>query len=208
MTPYGQIILSKFPFGSSIVPFSAAKRAVVANFTFTDSCGVKSTLIVPCIHLTSARGSGDVVKTRRTQLSTLEQYISAQLVNLADSSRKTSCLLVGDFNFGDGPENEVLPTKYIDVWPALEDCPGYTYDPIGNTMAAVTTNTGLKKRFDRILIDSTEWSPASVNLIGNEPHTLPHSSESSSSSSSSVVLYPSDHYGVVCTIIPRKNKSD
>lgn len=55
--------------------------------------------------------------------------------------------IMGDFNFGDGGGNSILPADFSDAWPALHpNADGCTFDCTKNTLAALTTVSSHHKR--------------------------------------------------------------
>ena len=67
----------------------------------------------------------------------------------------TDCIMLGDFNIGDGDSGEeyAFRSDFTDSWRELHpNSPGYTFDPEVNTLAKITTEMGLRRRLDRILL--------------------------------------------------------
>lgn len=111
-----------------------------------------------------------------------------------------SVLIMGDFNFKDEAEVLNVPHNFIDVWRQLNPTdPGYTYDPIFNTMAAVTTTYGKKNRFDRLYLTvMSEWRPIVCELFAHKPFSAKNGNNT---------LYASDHYGIK-TVLARTTSSE
>jgi endonuclease/exonuclease/phosphatase family metal-dependent hydrolase len=102
-----------------------------------------------------------------------------------DSRRRT--LIVGDFNYGDGDEEQRLPplAGWRDAWLTLRpDDPGLTYDVELNPLARANAFAAEpSRRLDRILL-SSDLTPLAVGLV--TPESGPGGEGPP----------PSDHYGV------------
>jgi len=104
-------------------------------------------------------------------------------------------VLMGDFNFDprDLVEQSRIEPGYLDLWSALHSGePGYTVDSVLNQMRFLHKQRHKQARFDRILLRSTVsgWEPESIRMIGTEPISPAHPE-----------VYPSDHFGLVATIV-------
>jgi len=73
LTQYGQLILAKKQLSCtfSLLHYSSMKRAVIAHFR-----AANHELILPCLHLTSDRSSGDFVAGRKKQMELLLSLLS------------------------------------------------------------------------------------------------------------------------------------
>lgn len=191
VTPYGQVLLSRFPFASlSQSVFSRDKRIIAGEFALRGG-----SLRVATLHLTSSRDPSGV-GSRASQIRTLLEWTRS----LESHGHEPSDLLVvGDFNFGDdAPEVEAFEEAgFVDAWKALRpDEAGYTYDPARNAMAALTTSSGRSQRLDRVLVHSApdRLKPRKVSLFGEEPLSGPPAPGGDP-------LFVSDHFGLSCTLV-------
>ncbi len=104
-------------------------------------------------------------------------------------------IVLGDFNFGDGeqPESGRLPSDFIDPWLALHPGdPGYTWNIERSEMARESSFVGEpSRRIDRVLLRSSRWSPADIEIVGDWP-VHPGRRD----------LFPSDHFGLVASFMP------
>jgi poly(A) polymerase Pap1/endonuclease/exonuclease/phosphatase family metal-dependent hydrolase/2'-5' RNA ligase/uncharacterized protein (UPF0248 family) len=205
--PYGQLLLSKFPFRLRVHAFSRSKRAIVGEMLVNDRA-----LIVPVVHLTSDHyGSMD---KRTHQLNQIYSFLCPSGSNTSDSNGRSTGgdhadaaaidsklqtedhLIMGDFNYGDGEDGVEYAENdaFADVWPMLKPHdPGYTFDPHINTVAKITNLTNRRRRLDRILVGANGvWQPTAVELIGTQEfkHHV--------GGNDYATLYPSDHFGVSC----------
>eukprot|EP01113_Clastostelium_recurvatum_P051122 TRINITY_DN9857_c0_g1_i1.p1 TRINITY_DN9857_c0_g1~~TRINITY_DN9857_c0_g1_i1.p1 ORF type:complete len:962 (+),score=263.64 TRINITY_DN9857_c0_g1_i1:104-2989(+) len=191
---YGQLLLATKPFTTIIYPLSGSKyrkhttskQAVVGIFQLHGR-----PLVVPVVHLTSDRASGDVASKRDKQMQTL--FKTCSMVPGSKPSDHPDCIVLGDFNMKD-PEAYALPRPFTDVWTTLRPAEaGITYDPRENTMAAITTLSNMPGRLDRVITRVQTWAPRSIELIGNNKVTI------TTSKGDHVEIFPSDHYGLVAT---------
>ncbi|WP_224240684.1 poly(A) polymerase [Hyalangium gracile] len=191
VTPYGQVLLSRFPFVSmSQSVFSRDKRILAGQIALQGG-----SLWVATLHLTSNRdpSSGSA---RAAQLRTLVHW--AQSLE-ASGPEGSDLVVAGDFNFGDdAPEVQTLAEAgFVDAWTTLRPGEaGYTYDPSRNAMAALTTSLGHSQRFDHVLVRSPSGrlTPRKVDLFGEEPI-------SGRPSPGGDPLFVSDHFGLSCTLL-------
>ncbi len=191
VTPYGQVLLSRFPFASlSQSVFSRDKRIIAGEFALRGG-----SLRVATLHLTSSRDPSGI-GSRASQIRTLLDWARSLE---AHGHEPADLLLVGDFNFGDdAPEvQDFADAGFVDAWKALRPGEaGYTYDPARNAMAALTTGSGHSQRLDRVLVRSASGrlTPEKVSLFGEEPLSGPPSPGGDP-------LFVSDHFGLSCTLL-------
>ena len=193
-SPYGQVIIAKFPFKVSYYEFSSHKRVVVGTFKLNDR-----NVHVPVIHLTSDHGKGNLGAKRLAQMNTIYSRTVPDVADGPVADNGADAIVIGDFNMGDGGEGEALSIRpdFVDCWKQLngnED--GYTFDPAENPLAAITTKTGVRRRYDRIIVRSPgfHWVPLSCTVITTEvvPITIGDGSQ--------VNLTVSDHFGVMAQL--------
>jgi poly(A) polymerase len=178
---YGQVILSRYPFKAFKHSFSKFKRVLLGEFNFNG----RSTFI-PVLHLTSNEGKNRDPKTKRmAQLQTIFErtcpplgFIAGSLLSMfvitmfrpltsSLSDDGTDAVIMGDFNFGDTEENDLIRDDIRDVWRELRPAEvGYTVDPKKNSIAKITCHN--KNRYDRVLLRSMVWEPVSIRLLGDE----------------------------------------
>ncbi len=168
--PYGNLLLSRFPFTLVEHKFFGAKHVLVGTWQIN-----KKLLHVAVVHLTSSRAENAVEK-RAHQLSTLLAYLQNQS---GDS------LILGDFNMRGNEQGEILTNAgFTDVWQKLHPYEaGYTFDPDRNPLAALLSLSGKPGRLDRILLRGN-YTPQSIDLFACTPINAIEE------------LYPSDHFGV------------
>jgi poly(A) polymerase len=191
VTPYGQVLLSRFPFASlSQSVFSRDKRIIAGELALRGG-----PLWVATLHLTSNRDpSAD--KARAAQIRVLldrARWIEAHGNNSPD------LLVAGDFNFGDdAPEVRTFAEAgFTDAWTTLHPGdPGFSYDPSRNALAALMSHSGQCKRFDRVLVRSASGrlTPRQMSFFGEEPL-------SGRPSPGGDRLFVSDHFGLRCTLL-------
>ncbi|PTL78418.1 poly(A) polymerase [Vitiosangium sp. GDMCC 1.1324] len=189
VTPYGQVLLSRFPFASlSQCVFSRDKRIIAGELALPGGA-----LWVATLHLTSNRdpsGGG----ARAFQVQALIDWARS----LGEGRESPDVALVGDFNFGDdAPELQHFERAgFIDAWAALRPGDaGYTYDPERNALAALTTTSGRRQRLDRVLVRSTSGRlvPHQVGLFAEAPLSGPPAPGGDA-------LFASDHFGLSCVL--------
>jgi len=112
-----------------------------------------------------------------------------------------SVLIMGDFNFKDEAEVLNVPHNFVDIWQQLNPAdPGYTYDPLVNIMAAVTTTYGKKNRFDRFYLTAmSEWRPISCEFFAHQPFVATNNKD---------LLFISDHYGIKTVLMRAASSED
>ncbi|MBF2067146.1 MAG: DUF504 domain-containing protein [Calothrix sp. C42_A2020_038] len=179
--PYGNLLISRFPFKLVEHKFFGAKHVLVGTWQINGRL-----LHIAVVHLTSNRAENAVEK-RAHQLSTLLTYLKNQLQNQPGDS-----LIVGDFNTRGNEQEEILISAgFVDVWQQLRPYePGYTFDPNRNPLAALLSLSGKAGRLDRILLQKNKaipsrYIPVLIDLFACNP--IKDTQET---------LYPSDHFGL------------
>jgi poly(A) polymerase len=173
--PYGNFIMSRFPFQLVEHQFSGHKRSLVGRWKLNDKF-----VHLANVHLTSNHSENSFQK-RTQQLATVLSYLQQQ---------SGECLIVGDFNTRGDEQQEIIDrAEFVDLWQHLhpgED--GYTFDPSRNPLAMLMSLGGEPARFDRILLQQgqgSDYQPESIELFGCEPVNGTEGE-----------IYPSDHFGV------------
>jgi uncharacterized protein (UPF0248 family) len=173
--PYGNLIMSRFPFQLLEHQFSGHKRSLVGRWKLNDKL-----VHLANVHLTSNHSENSFQK-RTQQLATVLSYLQQQ---------SGECLIVGDLNTRGDEQQEIIDcAEFIDLWQQLhpgED--GYTFDPNRNPLAMLMSLGGEPARFDRILLHQgleSDYQPKLIELFGYEPV-----------SETEGEIYPSDHFGV------------
>lgn len=106
----------------------------------------------------------------------------------------SDAFLIGDYNFGDTEENNLLRADLRDAWAILHPSdPGFTVDPSRNDMAKITSTN--RRRYDRVLVRGNRWEPESIRLLGDQSTKVTFSDLSTK-----MDLWPSDHFGLECVI--------
>jgi endonuclease/exonuclease/phosphatase (EEP) superfamily protein YafD/uncharacterized protein (UPF0248 family) len=180
--PYGNLIMSRFPFQLVEHQFSGHKRSLVGRWKFNDNL-----VHLANVHLTSNHSENSFQK-RTQQLATVLKYLQQQ---------SGECLIVGDFNTrGDEQQEPIDYAEFVDLWQQLHPgVDGYTFDPSRNPLAMLMSLEGEPARFDRILLHhgiESNYQPRSIELFGCEPV-----------SGTEGEIYPSDHFGV-CGVLEFK----
>ncbi|BBM88201.1 endonuclease/exonuclease/phosphatase family protein [Candidatus Uabimicrobium amorphum] len=175
---YGQIFLSRIPFRElHCYYFSPHKKFIFAQWEINSELFTATAL-----HLTS-RLAKNAPQKRAQQLQTILTYLKRY--------PSQTNILLGDFNFSDERESRILyDENFGDVWQQLQpQQQGLTFVPQINTIAAITSKSGISARYDRIYMQTTTTTRASnIKMIGNTPHTYKEQQ-----------IYPSDHFGLQCT---------
>eukprot|EP01125_Pyxidicula_operculata_P010883 TRINITY_DN3575_c0_g1_i1.p1 TRINITY_DN3575_c0_g1~~TRINITY_DN3575_c0_g1_i1.p1 ORF type:complete len:937 (-),score=135.71 TRINITY_DN3575_c0_g1_i1:130-2940(-) len=216
--PYGQVILSKYPFSLASRAFSKQKRVVIGTWMINNR-----KLHIPVVHLTSSSGktqkptygieqpnstdptttttttenkqkySSDdknrFIQRRAQQMSTIYSKITPSNVEIDDGS---DSILIGDFNVSDGDHEESILFRqdFIDVWKTLlPNEPGYTYDTERNSFLKTFTSESKRKRLDRILLRSIKGNIVPKQVKIIGDHRINGETES-------VELFLSDHFGL------------
>jgi len=195
ITPYGQIVIAKFPFKVSYYEYSSHKRVVVGTFRLNDRL-----VHVPCVHLVSDHGKGNLGAKRLAQMTTIYTRTVPEFSDAMEKDNGSDTMIIGDFNMGDGGEGEALSIRsdFVDCWKFLNgNDPGYTFDPELNALAAITTKTGVRRRYDRLLVRSSQyhWQVLSCSLVNTESLHI-----TTLADGTSVRLPVSDHFGLLTTL--------
>lgn len=134
-------------------------------------------LSIGTVHLESRRQNGEI---RCTQLSDIFSNLSPTL-----------SLLMGDFNFDDGSQEEDMrPANFIDAWTQLHRADlGPTLDTRTNFMLRAHSQREKRARFDRIWFDKKVWRVLDIRRIGTE--FIAGQSET----------WPSDHFGLTASLV-------
>jgi len=178
--PSGQVLLARYPFRLHFHAFNYHKSVVIGEFPSLFPGERK--LMVPVVHLTSEK-SKSCVWQRKTQLNTIFGAIEQLGTNNNDGGNdgeegkgkcsSVDCVMIGDFNFKDGPENQNIRADCLDVWPALHPGdPGLTFDVSKNSLAYITSSSRLSRRFDRVLIlagKEGSCKPLRIEMFATEP---------------------------------------
>ncbi len=169
--------------------FSEYSKVIAGEFEFNNQ-----KFVLPVVHLSSDKNKPLLFAAQRRaeQINIVLDYLKKR--------GDESVLIMGDFNFKDEAEVLNVPHNFIDIWRQLNPTdPGYTYDPVANTMAAVTTTYGKKNRFDRLYLTAmSEWRPISCELFAHQPFPAKNGKNT---------LYVSDHYGIK-TVLARTTSSE
>ncbi|HEX8702471.1 MAG TPA: poly(A) polymerase [Myxococcaceae bacterium] len=191
VTPYGQVILSRYPFASlGQWQFTRDKRLIAAELALRGG-----PVWVATLHLMS-----NVDPTGAGFRASMVRAITDWAQSREGQGRGADDLiLAGDFNFGDeDPESQTFEDAgFIDAWKTLRPGDaGLTYDPTHNAMAALTSSSGRRQRMDRVLVRSPSGrvTPHQVSLFGEEP-------VSGKPAPGGGPLFVSDHFGVKCTLV-------
>ncbi len=173
--PYGNLIMSRFPFQLVEHQFSGHKRSLVGRWKFNDKL-----VHLANVHLTSNHSENSFQK-RTQQLATVINYLQ---------QKSGEYLIVGDLNTRGDEQQEIIDyAEFVDLWQQLhpgED--GYTFDPSRNPLAMLMSLGGEPARFDRILLHQgleSDYQPKLIELFGCEPVN-----------GTEGAIYPSDHFGV------------
>ncbi|MEC4983260.1 MAG: endonuclease/exonuclease/phosphatase family protein [Oscillatoria sp. PMC 1068.18] len=175
VTPYGIILLSKFPIQQLTLyklPSSMYRKLLVASLSIN-----QESFQIGVVHLSSKKYCAS---RREKQLA--EIFPAMENGNHA--------ILMGDFNFCASwtEENAKIDRKYQDIWSVLRrDEPGYTEDTDINLMRLEQKGKAKQVRFDRILLRSSYpgWQANAIRLLGREPISAKLRN-----------VFPSDHFGL------------
>ncbi|CAJ1378509.1 unnamed protein product [Effrenium voratum] len=186
--PSGQLILSRLPMRSvALARVSQHKSLVLATL----ATGSSRSAVVANLHLSA--DSKDARKDHRAeQLRACEAALGERL-RPGDLG-----LLVGDFNASPEEEPPLLQLGLRDVWETNEE-PGYTFDPLTNTVArrVVEAVGGSKtpRRLDRVYATPPTMAGTAGTaawLWGTKPFSLETLEKED--------WFISDHFGVLCEI--------
>lgn len=187
VSPYGQILLSRYPFQFGHYTFSAHKKALLAMFS-----SQPFPIFLANVHLMSDRASNAKVQRSRQLQKILELLTQLETSHLS-KGRESLRFILGDFNAKeDTLRLQLEPLKYQDVWKTLypEDN-GYTFDPVLNGIAAMNSLSGQPARLDQVWYSSSEvvsCDPIEMTRLGTEPLNEKFSATE--------FLFPSDHFGL------------
>jgi tyrosyl-DNA phosphodiesterase 2 len=174
---YGMLMLSRLPTGRvtyARLPTRMSRGFLQAEFTINGK-----PLVVCSVHLDSGK--------RRARLRGRQLRRVFRALRSADDA-----IVLGDFNMRDAEDARIAP-PYCDVWPMLRpDDHGFTEDTAINHMRFDSTNKHRQVRFDRVLLKGPAWAPASIDLLGTAAISSTHPR-----------VFPSDHFGVMCTVVQR-----
>lgn len=171
---YGMLLLSRLPLervSYTRLPTQLSRGYLTAHLVLNGR-----RLSVISVHLESGKASA---ACRARQLGQI----------LESECQSDNVIMMGDFNMRDAEDGIIVP-DYQDAWPVLRpDEPGYTEDTDINHMRFDMKNKHRQVRFDRVLVKGDDWKPESIELLGREPISgaLPR-------------VFPSDHFGVRCTL--------
>lgn len=188
---YGQVLLSRLPFASVWQRvFSRDKRIIAGELRLAGS-----SLWVATPHLTSNREASGAA-ARVVQVQALLDW--ARSLGATDEGGAPDIVLAGDFNFGAGEDEAQSFTQagFVDAWPTLRPAEtGETYNPLLNTLAALTTTSGRLQRLDRVLVKSPSgrFAPDAISLFGEAPLD-------GAPAPAGGALFASDHYGIRCVL--------
>lgn len=181
LDPYGQAILSRWPLALELQALSARKRLLIGRLALGGR-----RLAVAAVHLSSSRKE-DASERRAEQLGHLFARLGRPDVDDA--------LILGDLNFGDGDENEPLARAgFVDAWQAVHPHhPGFTFDPVANSLAGFISRSGRGARFDRVLVRSPAraLAPIDVTVFGDRPFRTGPEGQG---------MFASDHFGL-CALL-------
>jgi len=180
VSPYGQVLLSKWNCEGNVYRINGEKSFIFGKFSIEDH----QSMLISVLHLTSDKSAN--AKEKRTKQ--IEDLFS-MTISVPHS------LIIGDVNFGDNePQaHEIDWGSYVDVWKLIRPNEfGFTYDPEENTMATITSVSGKKRRLDRIFFKSNQIQPIDIQMIGTQGEEVQVEDHRI------VKIYPSDHYGLVC----------
>jgi endonuclease/exonuclease/phosphatase family metal-dependent hydrolase len=190
--PNGQLIASRLPTRatrSRVLPGAQGRTVLITQVEL----GPDHRLSVATTHMESALADGPI---RAAQLDA----IFAELAYEHDAPEVRATMLCGDLNFGEGeqPDTGHLDPSFVDLWTALRPSePGYTWDIERSEMARAGSFVDEpSRRLDRILLRSSEWAPAAIEIIGDQPVDVGDRR-----------LFPSDHFGLVGEIARRTDHS-
>jgi endonuclease/exonuclease/phosphatase family metal-dependent hydrolase len=120
----------------------------------------------------------DKVCIATVHLESSEMFTNTRIKQLRECfhilNAHPNCILVGDFNFGDGaPENSEIQSGYMDIWNELHSVED------GHTMPS--NGYYPSNRIDRMVVKKSLLQPQSICKVGTQPVNG---------------LIPSDHYGL------------
>ena len=176
--PGGQYILSRYPIRESKAIRLSGRQGRTAIVVSIDIDGVET--LVATTHMESALADGPI---RAGQLG--------ELFELVEGSNEA--IVLGDFNFGDGENEESrIPGNFVDAWNELrQGDSGFTWNIESSPMAKRGSFPGEQsRRIDRVLFRTATYRADEIRIVGDKPISADGS------------LFPSDHFGLVATLIP------
>eukprot|EP01124_Arcella_intermedia_P034169 TRINITY_DN8421_c0_g1_i2.p1 TRINITY_DN8421_c0_g1~~TRINITY_DN8421_c0_g1_i2.p1 ORF type:complete len:825 (-),score=204.08 TRINITY_DN8421_c0_g1_i2:500-2974(-) len=192
INPYGQVLVSKYPFTLLSYQFSKQKKLIFGIFKMNGRL-----VFVPVVHLTSDKlRSNFVLQKRINQMNIIYKKIYLfesfkKLEKIVDVTKRAMSLededfdreelegwcdafVVGDFNFGDHEEGEdlIVRPEFLDVWKHLHPSEGgFTFDPNLNPLAKINSRKNVGRRLDRIFVKTKNyqsyWEPISIKLFND-----------------------------------------
>ncbi len=178
VSPYGVVLLSRWPLALAEHRFSAHKALLFARLELGGR-----PLLCAALHLTSDQ-QGDGKARRATQLDALAQRLGEADVG--------DVIVLGDFNVGDDDPSEnqrIAACGLVDVWSQLRPHdPGFTFDPDLNPLAALMSRRGRAARFDRVL--ARGLTAIEISRFGDRPFA----------SDGDEQRFASDHFGVAALL--------
>jgi endonuclease/exonuclease/phosphatase family metal-dependent hydrolase len=126
-------------------------------------------------------------------LESMREMTSTRLIQIQEClptlGRAASSVWLGDFNAApDSAEDARIRAHFVDVWPALQDGPGYTRDTSRNAMLA-RIKDDRHQRIDRVFLRSSHLVPADIRLLGTSPLE-----------GTDGQVFASDHFGLVAEL--------
>ena len=139
--------------------------------------------------------SKERLEQMRVATASLEQRHGQQGVDI---------IFGGDMNWDDAEEGKLsarLPGGWVDAWAALHgEQGGFTYDGVANPML----NNRIRKRLDRFVCRLHSFGLAKVELLGTEAVPGKTYRREYKGGVKLVPVVPSDHFGLLLTLRPRK----
>lgn len=180
--PNGQLILSRLPIVRSRARRLSGRQGRTVLVSRVE-LGEGQQLALATTHMESFLEDGPV---RAQQLDEIFEELRPE----RDDDQVAATVFAGDLNFGEDeqPDTAHLDPEFVDLWTALRgEEAGYTWDIERSEMARAGSFVGEpSRRLDRILLRSSSWAPASIEIIGDQPVEPGDRS-----------LFPSDHFGLV-----------
>eukprot|EP01091_Cochliopodium_minus_P013089 TRINITY_DN4123_c0_g1_i1.p1 TRINITY_DN4123_c0_g1~~TRINITY_DN4123_c0_g1_i1.p1 ORF type:complete len:315 (+),score=72.72 TRINITY_DN4123_c0_g1_i1:245-1189(+) len=196
--PYGNVILSKFPFVSipELCLFNVTKKTFLnAKLRIN---GRDCSIFALHLKAGSFKTDGPSRKNQIEYLITLQKELDCQ-----------DMFMAGDFNFRESEGEDDIIENYKDFFEVLnkdEDNKGYTFDeytnPMANLLAIIKCNMRNKKngtnkehrleqrRYDRLFYSTDYWIPTKYTIIANQKiDTVSYNDKDAD-------VFISDHFGV------------
>ena|GEM_PF-1563669 len=155
----------------------------------------------------SSKTPGDIAIRFSIMNLHLESYLEDGAIRASQIRRiapfiQAPALVLGDFNFGDGPEanleRQAIPEGYRDLWKERYKVdPGLTWNQEENPLSLMFKFDGEKsRRLDYILLFEESWRLHEIQMLGRRK-VLEYRGKP---------IPPSDHYAVMADlIVPRSN---